>query len=234
MILKTLSKTFFFIFFLLQASFFQTSVYCEESFFLRENLKKANQGDYLVTMQGKTFTLYHIKKIDVPLIYIEEVSIPSEKFQATGCLFRTWFKEGALNNTSRSMYSIDLTSGQMVKSYTFTNESWIEKPLSNVFLSTLLNLHLYPIPINKRKKIGNGNSYWQPKLVFDGQWIKNAPFYAWGTRWPDDNSELSGKTIEVYTPENSDLYPAYLPYWLEISGVVGSQKIRIVDSGKNL
>jgi len=234
MILKTIFRNFLLLFFLL-ASFFQTSLYSETSFYLRENLKKANRGDYLVTMQGKTFTLYHIKKIEEPLIFIEEVSIPSLKFQAMGCLFRTWFTEGAQNNSSRSMYAIDLNSGQMTNSYAFMNDIWVEKPLSNVFLSTLLNLHLNPIPLSERKKIGgNGNGYWQPKLVFDGQWIKNAPFYAWATRWPDDNSELSGKTIEVYLPENSDLYPAYLPYWLEISGVVGSQKIRIVDSGKNL
>lgn len=226
---KTIQKTFFLLLLLISKIF----LYAETDFYLSENLNKAKSGDYLVTMQGKTVTLYHIQKLEIPLIFIEEMSIPYSKFREMKCLFKTWFESGAPNSTSRSMYAINLNSGQMVKSFAFFDGSWVERPVSNNFLSTLLNLHLREIPDSDRKKI-SGNAKWQPKLVFDGQWIKNAPFFAWRTTWPNDNSELAGRVIDIYTPEESDLYPSYLPYWLEINGIVGSQKIRIIDSGRNL
>ena len=40
--------------------------------------------------------------------------------------------------------------------------------------------------------------------------------------------------IEVYVPHESNKYPAYFPYWLQISGMVGKAKVRIVDSGSQL
>ena len=29
-------------------------------------------------------------------------------------------------------------------------------------------------------------------------------------------------------------YPSYFPYWLQVNGVAGKAKIRIIDSGSNL
>lgn len=220
----------FFLFIIFQISFLNA-----ETFLLRENLKKAKTGDFLVTMQNKTLTLFRIDKKENNSLFIEEISVPIAKFQNQGCTIRSWYEHGSPNATSRQSYEIDLATGRILNSYQFYNESWHKKPLVNVFLTSLLNLNLTPIPFNERKKIGRVSSaIWHPRLKFEGQTIENVPFDAWRAKWPEDKSELSNKTIEIYTPEDSELYPSYLPYWLEISGMMGSAKIRIIDSGKNL
>ncbi len=217
--------------------FLQLSLQADtDTLFLRENLKKARINDYLVTMQNKTFTLFRIDNNKSNSILIEEISIPALNFQREGGSFRAWYEKNAPKSTSRTLYEIDLTNGKIIKSYCFFKNQWLEKPSSNTFLSTLLNLHLQKIPALERKKIGRSNppKFWQPRLQFEGQTLENILFSAWRTKWPNDKSELSGKTIEVYTPEDSELYPSYLPYWLEISGMIGKAKIRIIDSGRNL
>jgi len=213
-----------------------------DTLYLRENLKKAKSGDFVVTMQNKTFTMFHINKIDGNSLFIEEISIPSTKFAKENCTFRAWFEGGAPKNSSWIMYKIDLSTGQMLKSYVHLQNGWVEKPINQSFLSTLLNLRLNAVSPSERKKIGrvphnrNGDKgfLWQPQLKLEGQVVKDIPFNAWYAKWPNDKSDLSGKSIEIYTPEDSDFYPSYLPYWLEISGMIGSAKIRIVDSGRNL
>jgi hypothetical protein len=211
--------------------------------YLRENLQKAKPGDFLVTMQNKMLTLFHIYSTEENALFIEEVSIPWAKFQQLqGCTFRNWFEKGAPRNTSWIMYKIDLRTGLLLKSYAFLPNGWVEKPMNNSFLSTLLNLRLVEVPIQERKRIGrvpqgkiiDPSSFWQPQLKIDGQLVKNVPFQAWRTKWPNDKSDLAGKMIEIYTPEDSNLYPSYLPYWLEISGMIGNAKIRIIDSGRKL
>lgn len=210
-----------------------------ENLILRENFKKAEKGDFLVAMQGKVLTLFRIEKNENGQLLLEETSIGSSFFKQQNMTFRNWFEKGASGFTAWHLYEIDLASGKMLKSYAFINDQWIEKPVSNSFLPTLLNLELVKIPLNQRKKIGrtskNGEPlYWQPKLQFEGQCMQNISFDAWLAKWPNDKSELSLKTIEMYTPEDSTLYPAYLPYWLEVGGMVGNAKIRMIDSGKNL
>lgn len=215
--------------------FIQIGFLQADTFLLRENLKKAKTGDYLVSMQNKTLTLFRIDKTDANSLFIEEISIPAAKFQSERCSFRAWYEQGSPRSSSKHLYEIDLTTGAILNSFIFSNHEWYKKPLSNVFLSTLLSLRLYPVPFNERKKTGRVSSaIWHPRLKFEGQIIENVPFTAWRTKWPDDKSELSGKTIEIYTPDDSELYPSYLPYWLEISGMMGNAKIRIIDSGRNL
>lgn len=240
MILKALSKYTKPVLFILFFLFCHVSVHAD-TLFLRENLKKAKAGDYIVTMQNKTLTLFHISQTAANSVLIEEISIPFTKFQQEACSIRAWLENGAPKYTSWTMYKVDLANGQMLKSYVFMQNGWFEKPVNNAFLTTLLNLRLNSVPISERKQIGrlqnskcDPSSFWQPKLIFENQWIKDIPFNAWRTKWPNDKSDLAGKTVEIYTPEDSDLYPAYLPYWLEISGMIGNAKIRIIDSGRNL
>jgi hypothetical protein len=231
-------KLFFCFIFLICSASLQADV-----LFLRENLQKAKPGDFLVTMQNKTLTLFHIHKTEENALFIEEVSIAWPVFQQfKGCTFRNWFENGATRNTSWLMYKIDLRTGFLLKSYVYMPSGWVEKPENHSFLTTLLNLRLVEVPPHERKRIGrvpqgktlDPSSFWQPQMKIDGQLVKNIPFQAWRTKWPNDKSELSGKTIEIYTPEDSALYPSYLPYWLEITGVIGNAKIRIIDSGRSL
>lgn len=210
---------------------------------LKDNLSKARSGDYLVTLQNKNYTVLLINKKDADTLVINEITIP------TSCLstnppfsWKGWVEAGAPKNTSWLAYTIYLPTGTMQNIFSYTRNEWVSIPQSQNFLTTLLNLHLQKIPDNERKRIGPPPStehidrrpVWQPKLIVDGNWIKGVAFEGYHTRWPKDGSELSDKMLEVYLPKDSDLYPAYFPYWLQVSGLVGKARVRIVDSGNNL
>ena len=133
-----------------------------------------------------------------------------------------------------------LTSGEMKEYFSYTKNSSYIIPEGDNFLSTLLNLKLRKVPITERKKVGpppprkatDKRPYWQPKMIFEGKMIPDVMFDSWRTFWPKDGSDLSGKIIEVYVPQNPGIYPAYFPYWLQVSGIVGKAKVHIVDSGR--
>ena len=71
-------------------------------------------------------------------------------------------------------------------------------------------------------------------MIVEGQVVPGVEFNAWRTRWIKDDSELSGKVIDIYLPKDADKHLSYFPYWLQISGVVGKAKVRIIDSGLGL
>src|SRR5665647_243804 len=89
------------VFILLFFLFCQVSLHADNinsTLYLRENLKKAKAGDYVVTMQNKNLTMFHINKIDGNSLFIEEISIPFIKFSQENCSFRTWFEKGAVKH----------------------------------------------------------------------------------------------------------------------------------------
>lgn len=212
----------------------------ESKIYLRDNLIKAQQGDYIVTAQNKTYTLLHIYDKSNQTLTIEEINAPSGSLSQIKS-WKQWVKNNAPGHTSWIIYTIDLSDGAIRENYSFTKNTWSEMSQGDNYLSTLLNLQLASIPLRERKKIGpppDGSrdlrSVWQPQMVIEGKVIPNVEFEAWRTRWPKDGTELSGRAIEVYLPKESDKYSSYFPYWLQISGMVGKAKIRIVDSGHNL
>jgi hypothetical protein len=214
-----------------------SSVQAEE-LFLRNNLQRAQPGDYLVISANKTQTLMHIYDKQDQILTIEEIAVPEGK-RASNISWKEWVRQGAPGNTSWVMFDIDLRTGQMIRYYSFTKRNWFEIPNADNFLSKLLNLKFTKIPDNARKRIGpkihSGpelRSLWQPRMIVEGKTITGIKFDAWRTKWPRDGSDLSGKTIEVYLPHDS--YPAYFPYWLQINGAIGKAKIRIIDSGSQL
>jgi hypothetical protein len=203
--------------------------------YLRDNLKLANPGDYIVTAQGKAYTLLHIHDRIQDRLTIEEITVPMSKINSSHFSWKEWVANHAPSNTSWIIYSIDLVSGQMVNNFSFTKNTWYKVTESDNFLSTLLNLRLIKVPPNERKKIGGSTGrWWQPQMVVNGNKIMGVKFDAWRTRWPKDGSDLAGRTIEVYVPEENGNYPSYFPYWLQISGMIGKAKIRIIDSGSHL
>lgn len=206
---------------------------------LKENLQLAQPGDYLVISASKTQTLMHIHSKRNQFLSIEEITVPSNKSPSKN--WKEWIQQGAPGNTSWVMYDIDLSSGEMTRYYSFSKKNWFEIPEADNFLYKLLNLKFVDIPDNARKRIGpksdfgpDMRSVWQPSMVVEGQTIKGIKFDAWRTKWPKDGSELSSKVIEVYLPSDSQRYPAYFPYWLQIQGTIGKAKVRIIDSGSHL
>ncbi len=207
---------------------------------LRENMMNAKPSDFLVIMSNKTDTLLHIADRKDYLLTVEEIAVPEGK-KLESVTWKEWVAQSAPGNTSWVTYEIDLRNGQMTKYYSFTKRNWFEIPDSENFLIKLLSFRLTKIPENIRKKVGPKPSsgpdwrpLWQPKMIIEGQTVNGVMFDAWETKWPRDNSELSGKTVEVYLPKESERYRAYLPYWLQINGSIGKAKIRIIDSGTNL
>lgn len=204
---------------------------------LKDRLQTAETGDYIVTAIDKTFTLLLVKDKTEHNILIEEVTIPAARSQYVRSQqggWRGWIENGAPGHTSWVLYSIQRNTGQMENYFSYTRNYWCNISQADNFLSTLLNLNMEQIPRNKMKRIGGNRRVWSPKMVFEGEVIKDVNFEAWRTHWPRDRSDLSGKIIIVYVPENSYKYPSYFPYWLEVRGILGKAKMRIIDSGRNL
>lgn len=218
-----------------------TYLVAQEKLYLIENLRKANNGDFIVTSQNKCFSLLHVFSRTNTTLAIEEISIPASKVPSANFSWRNWIAQGAQKNTSWVIYTVDLTSGKLLESYALTKRGWQPIARQDSFFYTLLNLQLAKIPLEQRKRVGSlmptsyaNKALWQPAIVIDGNKVEGIHFDGWRTFWPKDGSELSGKAIEAYTPEASSGYATYFPYWLQISGSVVCAKIRIVDSGKNL
>ncbi len=211
-----------------------------QSLLLKDNLQYAQPGDYLISSARKTLTLLHIYAKQGPLLTIEEISVP-ERRRPMKRGWKPWVENNAPGHTNWVMYEIDLRSGKVLRYYSFTKRNWFEIPEGDLFLSKLLNLTFTKIPEETRKKIGGRSRgrpdlrpNWQPHMVVEGQVVQGVPFEAWWTQWPRDGSDLSGKRIEVYLPRDNQRYPSYFPYWLEIQGMIGKAKIRIIDSGTHL
>ena len=234
------------LFFLLLSSLFSFSHLLESSektLNLKDQIQKAQSGDYLVSYQNKMYTLLHIHSIFDGNLVIEEINISQPTFTSLKMNWKQWVKNGAPHHTSWVMYEMKKTTGKITKLYSFSESAWLKSDASSPFLETLLNLKLKKIPNIDRKKIGpapfNGEidrrKLWQPKMVVEGKKIKGVSFDAWRTSWPKDGSELAGKALVIYLPKLQDArFIHYFPYWLQISGLVGKAQIRIVDTGKHL
>jgi hypothetical protein len=206
---------------------------------LKDNLQRAIPGDFLVIAANKTITFLHIYEKHNGILIVEEIAVPDGR-KPSKMSWREWMQQEAPGNTSWVMYEIDLATGKMLRYYSFTKKGWFEIAEADNFLSKMLNLRLSPLPDKDRKKVGtrifasDDSRFWQPTLVMEGNIVRGVKFDAWRTRWPKDNSELSGKVIELYLPQDNQMYPSYFPYWLQINGVVGKARVRIIDSGANL
>jgi len=213
--------------------------FCSEmEFSFLENLAEAVPGEFIVTLYGKTYTLFHIRSKSDRHIIVEEVSTP--KF-GNGIVWRSWFEQGAPKHTSWIVYSINLDTGKMDECYSLSNNSWLDVSYADIFLSTLMTLKFSPVSERERRRLGpqscegvDHRSYWNPKMVVDGEVIPKILFDAWKSLWPDDGTELARKEIEVYLPRDNQNYCDYFPYWLQISNSFGRATVRIVDSGKGL
>lgn len=209
---------------------------------LRNNLRRAKPGDFVVTLQQKNYTLLLVRSYFGDDIGIEEITVPVNLIPKGNFSWRSWVQQGASCHTAWIYYRVNIPSGTIQQAYSFSRHEWISIPQWQNFMTTLLNLPLYPISERDRKRVGpppSGDTpdrrpIWQPKMVVDGQEIAGVAFEAWRTRWPKDGSELSGKAIEIYLPKDSERYPSYFPFCLQVSGMVGKGKVRIVDAGKQL
>ena len=126
----------------------------ETELLLRENLKQAKAGDYLVTAQNKSYTVLLIRNKEADHLSIEEITVPAKCIGSNKSFsWRRWVEGGAKGNTSWIMYNIYIPTGTIQQTFSFSRNEWITIPQAQNFLSTLLNLRLSAVPFNKRKKM---------------------------------------------------------------------------------
>ena len=200
-----------------------------------DNLQESNKGDYIITAQNNIFSLFHIFDKNDDTVFIEEISIPKTKKDKLP--WKEWVWQGASNHHSWIIYGINLYNGSIKEIFSFSRQVWLDCASHKSFIEILLNLDFQKIPIENRRYIGASTQtkiLWQPRMVYEGKEISKVEFDAYQSCWPNDNSILSGKTIDAYTPSKRGKYPYYFPYWLQVRGALGKAQIRIVDSGKNM
>lgn len=204
-----------------------------EEIYLRDNLSRARVGDFIVTDQNQTNTLLLIAGKSDRSITIQEISTPEGCYSGS---WREWVQSGAPGHTSWISYELDPRNGRLIESFSYTKNTWCDIPAADNFLGTLLNLPLTLMPDQSRRRVGSTDRrrVWQPKLIVDGRPVPDVSFRSWRTRWPNDGSELGSKLIEIYLPTEEGRYPSYFPYWLQVSGVIGKARMRIIDSGTGL
>lgn len=214
-----------------------------QEMFLKDNFSKAKPGDYIVTMYNKSFTVLHIFSKENDSLIIEEVTVPMHRFpKGKPASWNQWYQGGGEHHTSWVMYDVDLRSAKIREYYSFSRRGWLELNETDSIFSTLLSLPFELVEKKNRKKQGpapapgdlDRRSIWNPRMVVNGRKIDNVPFNAWKTRWPKDGSDLAGKAIQIYLPEENDIYPSYYPYWLQVHDALGTAKVRVVDSGSKL
>jgi hypothetical protein len=212
------------------------------SLFLKERLSQAQPGQYVVTAHRNHYTLLHIQEKDPRTLVIEEITIPAHRVPSSGFSWKQWVADEAPGHTHWVLYRVDMDMGKIVQTYSLMTHRWLSVTSQENYLPTLLSLEFTHLPINRRKSItylaemgsAGRNIPWQPRLVKEGEIISGVSFEAWSAVWPQDQGELSGKTIEIYLPVDQDAYISYFPYWLQIKGSLGKAVIRAIDSGSNL
>lgn len=206
--------------------------------YLKDNLKLAQSGDYVVSKQEKNLTLFHVIENTPQKLLIEEITIPEKSIKANHD-WKKWVQGGVIGQTCYVRYQLDPKTGNITDYYFLTNEGWKQASTENHLFSQLLNLPFTPQSEHLRKKRGsisarNPNPYWQPKLVFEGKIIEGENLSPWQTQWPQDGSELAGKTLLIYITDKNSRYPSYFPYWIEAKGKVTRASMHLIDSGKEL
>lgn len=102
------------------------------------------------------------------------------------------------------------------------------------FTSILNSLTFVPVSkdnIKMTKDPLNNPIPWKPLLIIEGKSINYSKCIAYEAYWPQDESPMSNKRIEVYFPIISNDKFLNLPIWMEIDSSIGKIKVRSVDAG---
>lgn len=184
-------------------------------------------------------TLIAIHSISPHSLIIEEISAPSHHFKnrSSGGFWIDWVKKRAPGHTSWAMLEIDLHSNQVIECYSFSRGAWVQLSSQESLFSTLLQLPLKEISKEKRRRIGpppgdgetDTRKIWEPPMVFEGKKKENVHFDAFEGVWPEDGSELAGKTISLFFDKEIH-FP--LPFWIQVEASHGTTQVRTIDAGR--
>lgn len=236
--IKKISKIYF-IWPLFFFCFFAFSGFCLEKennkkiLTLKEKLKAAQKGDYIVTLKKDIYTLLIVNQIDSKKLFLEEVVLPQSAKKTT-------FQDLSYQNYPEALiwnlYQIDLDQTKLLFAYSLKQNAKIQIENSELFLIKLLTLPLEKQTAENRKKIGpppmsgemDNRKFWQPAKIVAGAKMEDATFSVLETIWPKDGSELSHKKIVLYF----DDFFAF-PYFIQVDSPQLTAFLKAVDSGHN-
>jgi len=218
--------------------FFLSSLFSVENI-LQDRLKTAKSGDFLVLESNQVVTLINIRSHDTSSLILEEITLLRGNRRELPPSWPDWVRAKAPGHSSWSMLEIDLHTHQIIECYSFSKAAWIQLTPNESLFARLLNLPLKPIPATERRRIGPAPSsgemdlrkIWQPPLVHEGVSIPNPRFEAYTAEWPQDGTELAGKTITLYFDQNLS-FP--LPLFISVDAAAGSLVLHALDSGHHL
>jgi len=204
---------------------------------LLKRLEKAKLGDFIVFEANKTITLLVIRSLSSQSVVLEEISAPSSKIKPGS--WTSWVQSKAPGHTSWSMIEIDLINQRILECYSFNRNTWVPQSPQDSFLATLFHLSLVPVDPKERRKVGpapqegeaDRRKTWNPPLIVDGKKVDHSTFDAYDATWPQDSSELSGKSLCLYFDREAK---SPLPSWIQIDTGQITASVRAIDSGHRL
>lgn len=203
---------------------------------LKDKVIKGEIGDYVVTEQGKVYTVLLIRAVTESRLILEEISVPESDGILDRISWKEWIESKAPGNTSWMAYEIDLKTNELIEGYSYSRRAYLYTGDPNHFLAKLLALSLKPTPEDKRRRIGpppseeetDHRAFWLPSVFFEGKQQKKPSLSSWIGRWPNDGSILANCEVEFYFGNFS------FPYWIDVKSPHYRASIRTVDSGHHL
>lgn len=195
------------------------------------------KGSYAVFESQKNITLLRVMELSPPFLLLEEISLPFEVAKKKIPSFGEWIEKKGPQHTSWLVYKIDLTTCKVQTCYSFSRECFVNISEESTFFPRLMNLELFEVPNEQRKKIGpllssdgmDTRKVWNPPKIFAGKKIKSAQFSMMKGVWPKDSSELSSRVIHLYFDKENPHF--IFPYWIEVGDEYNIVKIQTIDSG---
>lgn len=205
---------------------------------LKQKFMQGKGGDFIVTAQNGHYSLLFIRMLTADRLFLEEISIPEQQIDLKKINWKKWVEDKAPGHTSWTLSEIDLHSGILIECFSYSKNGWLYLDPSEQFLIRLLMLPLFPVSEKERKRIGpppspeevDRRALWNPPLIIEGKKRENPIFEVLTTTWPEDDSQLSLCSIELYFSQEG--FP--FPYWLEVHSPHYTFKMRAIDSGHGI
>ncbi|MEI8300874.1 MAG: hypothetical protein WCG10_04600 [Chlamydiota bacterium] len=197
-------------------------------------------GNFIVTEHQKNLSFLRVHSFLDSSLFLEEINLPIHLAPKKPIFWDEWVEAKAPGHTSWLLYQINLDDCKILDCYSFSRQSYIALSDGQSFLSRLMTLPLTQIALSERKRIGppptndmpDTRKLWNPPKIYHGQKIKNPHFEMLQASWPKDESEFSGKLINLYFDQD---HPEFtFPYWIEIGDGYNLFQMHAIDSGKCL
>lgn len=217
--------------------FFFLPYLCFADVTIKDRLTKASVGDFIVTEQGRNYSLLLVRHIDSSRMTLEEITVDKSNINLEKISWKSWVENKAPGAISWTGFILDLEKNTLLKGFSFLENQWLFIENSDYFFTNLLSLPFRPSKDNERKKIGpppasgeiDRRKFWKPQLVREGKKAKSCEYEVLRSKWPADKTQLAGCIIEVYLDVEQPSFP--FPYWLEVQHPHFIFKVHTIDSG---